>query len=410
MVALAASLESLRCGPPDIQSESELASTLRKHNAMTGSGWIRGIGYHPSIAGDIDRNWLDRYIPDRPARIQHRGGRLWVLNSRALQELGLPCSDGPAGLEQIDGGATGRLYEGDLWLRSRLNSQFPSLAKASNMLASCGVTGVTDTTPANGAIEWRYFREAQVSGHLHQRVRMMGSQQIQECEQTELLQQGEFKIHLLESRLPELDALCQDIEAAHSRGRAVAAHCVTLTELVFALGALRSAGVRVGDRIEHASVTPPQLMQSIREMGLRVVTQPHFIAERGDQYLADVDTADQPWLYRAAGFIAAGVPLAGGSDAPFGDADPWRAMRAAVKRQTPSGRVMAASEALTPEQALLLFLSSPEAPGVDTVKLAVGARADLCLLDSPWQTVRQTLSSKHVRSTWQAGEIIYDSA
>jgi predicted amidohydrolase YtcJ len=409
MVALAASLDSLRCGPPDIQSADELASLLRSHNAMAGAGWIRGIAYHPCVAGDIDRDWLDRYIPDRPARIQHRGGRLWVLNSRALQELAVPSVGNPAGVEVVNGRATGRLYEADQWLRARLGSQFPDLGKASNLLASYGVTGITDTTPANGAAEWRYFQQSQLGGQLHQSVRMMGSHQIQECPETEQLQRGEFKVHLLESRLPDLDTLGADIAAAHCAGRSVAVHCVTLIELVFALSALETAGVRLGDRIEHASITPPDMLQTIRAMGLRVVTQPHFIAERGDQYLAEVENGDQPWLYRAAGFISAGIPLAGGSDAPFGSADPWRAMRAAVERKTPGGRVMAAREALSPEQALSLFLSRPEAPGVNDAGLAIGARADLCLLHGTWQDVRNDLSSRHIRSTWRAGKLIYCS-
>ena len=65
---------------------------------------------------------------------------------------------------------------------------------------------------------------------------------------------------------------------------------------------------------------------------LTVVTQPHFISERGDQYLTDVDPEDQPWLYRLQGFLAADVPLAAGTDAPFGHWDPWRAIRSAPAR------------------------------------------------------------------------------
>ena len=44
-----------------------------------GEGWLRGIGYHDGIADRIDRTWLDRHGPDRPIRIQHRGGRMWIL-------------------------------------------------------------------------------------------------------------------------------------------------------------------------------------------------------------------------------------------------------------------------------------------------------------------------------------------
>ncbi len=406
MLALAAALESLRCGPPAIDSAAALAALLRSQNAP-GAGWLRGIGYHPCVAGDIDRDWLDRHIPDRPVRIQHRGGRLWVLNSRALQALGTPPPGGPAVLDRVDGQPTGRLYEGDQWLRERLGSHPPDLSRASTLLAGYGVTGVTDTTPANGRDEWEHFRQSQERGALLQRVRMMGTHEILHCAESGSLRRGEYKIHLLESRLPDLEALGGDIATAHRRGRRVAIHCVTLTELVYALAALDMAGVLPGDRIEHASVTSPELLQAIRERGLRVVTQPHFIAERGDQYLSEVDPDERSWLYRGASFLAAGIPLAGGSDAPFGGGDPWRAMRAAVDRRTVSGKPMGNGEALSPEQALALFLCRPEAPGIEQVRLAPGAPADLCLLDAPWRRVREHLDSGHVRMTWRAGALIH---
>lgn len=409
LVALAAALNSLSCGPPEVHVAAELASLLSSHNRHASGGWVRGIGYHPCVAGDIDRHWLDRHIPDRPVRIQHRGGRLWVLNSLALRELGIWSGAEPPGLERDRGQPTGRLYEGDTWLRERLGSRLPDLGAASALLATCGVTGITDTSPANGAAEWTHFQQSQESGSLHQSVRMMGSTGIAACPETDRLRRGEYKIHLLESRLPDHDRLCGEISAAHRSRRAVAIHCVTRVELVFALAALESAGLLQGDRIEHASVTAPEQLQAIRELGLRVVTQPHFIAERGDQYLSEVDPPDQPWLYRCASFLASGVPLAGGSDAPFGSADPWFAMRAAVERRTPSGKLIGANEALQPEQALSLYLSRPDAPGASRIALGVGQPADLCLLDSPWEQVREDLDRRHVRMTWCAGNLVYSA-
>lgn len=408
LMSLAAALDSIQCGPPAVQSEQALASLLRSHNSSS-KDWLRGIGYHPSVAGDIDRDWLDQHIPDRPIRIQHRGGRLWVMNSPALRELQVSSGDSPLGLERIQDRATGRLYEADNWLRGRLHSQPPNLSKASVLLARSGVTGITDTTPSNGVEEWTHFRKSQESGELRQRVRMMGSPAIASCVETGQLTRGELKIHLLESQLPDLDSLYSNIDSAHRAARPVAIHCVTLTELVFALHALEAAGTLAGDRIEHASVCPDEQLQLIRKLGLRIVTQPHFIAERGDQYRVDVDNREQPWLYRAASFLKHGIPLAGGSDAPFGGANPWQIMHSAVERQTPSGAIMDRTEALSPEQALELFLSPLDTPGLHSARLCVGARADLCLLQDPWKTVRTQLSDCQVRCTWRDGKLIHGS-
>lgn len=409
LLAYAAALDSLQCGPPAVTSAAGLAGALRSACRPGAANWIRGIGYHPCVAGDIDRDWLDQHTGDHPVRIQHRGGRLWVLNSRALDLLCAGTADLPPGLERVKGRFTGRLFEGDIWLRSRLPSRPPALSRASGLLASYGITGITDTSPGNGRVEWDYLRECQERGELHQRVRMMGTSELASCSQTTRLSPGELKIHLLESRLPDWDELCRRIEKAHAMGRAVAVHCVTMTELVYTLAALESAGVRQGDRIEHASVCGPEQLGKIRELGLRVVIQPHFIAERGEQYLVEVEAADQPWLYLANSFQRAEIPLAGGSDAPFGSADPWRAMRAAIERRSASGVVMGADEALTPEQALQLFLSPTDNPGMAAQRLAPGAPADLCLLHCPWEQLRQNLDKTQVRATWCDGEQVFSS-
>ncbi len=92
-----------------------------------------------------------------------------------------------------------------------------------------------------------------------------------------------------------------------------------------------------GDRIEHASVTPPEVIGAMARLSLTVVTQPAFIAARGDAYLRDVDAADRPDLYRCASFLEGGVAVGGSTDAPFGPDDPWLAMRAARERRAPSG-------------------------------------------------------------------------
>jgi predicted amidohydrolase YtcJ len=132
-----------------------------------------------------------------------------------------------------------------------------------------------------------------------------------------------------------------------------------------------------------------------------VVTQPHFLGQRAAAYRAEVDAADRPLLYRLQAWRDAGVRLAAGSDAPFGGMDPWAAMAAAVDR--PAG--FGAGEALTPEAALALFLGDPDDPGGPARQVAMGAVADLCLLDRGWEAARADLGAVGVRATLAAGEI-----
>lgn len=406
LLSLAAALEAIPCGPPAAADGEQLAQRLRERAAQPENAdgdWIRGVGYHESVAGDIDRHWLDRIVPDRPVRIQHRSGRLWILNSRALARLGATDTRDPGPLEIIDGRPSGRIHDGDTWLRARLESRLPSLRAVGSLLASFGVTGVTDATPRNGPSECRHFAAEHALGHLPQSLLAMGDASLDRVEAG--VPVGPTKFHLRESALPAFDEMVERLRASHAAGRPASIHCVTVTELVFAASALAQAGKRPGDRIEHASVAPPEVLALLA--GLTVVTQPHFIRERGDAYLADVARDDQPWLYRCRGLMDAGVTLAAGTDAPFGDPDPWLAMQAAVDRRTQAGQVIGAAEALTPEQALRLFGESPMSPGSGDGRVRVGSPADLCILDRPWSQARERLCAVRVVHTFCSGRLVW---
>ena len=405
LFALAAARTSVRCGPPDIHDADELADALA-HGELT-RGWLRGVGYHESVAGPVDRAALDRLAPDVPCRVQHRSGALWVLNSRALAELGLDGGVDAEGVERdADGRATGRLFRLDAWLRERLGAgAFPDLSPVGQTLARAGVTGVTDATATNGPVELAALRLAQARGELVQRLLVMGTPELPSLGNGAHapLARGPVKLVLAENALPALDALTATIARAHDGSRAVAIHCVTRAELLLALAALEAAGSHDGDRIEHASVTPPDAFATLASLGTTVVTQPNFVRERGDAYFAEVEPRDRPDLYRCRSLEDAGIALGGGTDAPFGAPDPWAAMRAAVDRRTLAGRMLGPDEALDPERALALFTTPAHDPGGAPRAIAPGALADLVLLDRPWSRARDRLDPADVSATLIAG-------
>lgn len=407
LFALAARMASTTCGPPEVNTEHELIEILNAEPFQ--AEWLRGVGYHESVAELIDRRWLDKHGPDRPIRIQHRSGRLWVLNSLGIDELGERCNGNfPDGMNQD----SGHLFDEDAWLRTMTGNRPPDLSKVSQSLASYGVSAVTDMTPQNDRQTAEIFMQQQMQGRLHQRVLMAGTLSLafegsMEEEAVDRLRVGPFKIHLHEAQLPEFDELCDAIRESHRGQRPIAVHCVTEIELVFTLAALRETGTLRGDRIEHASVAPPALLEQIKALGLLVVTQPNFVFERGDQYLEDVDTRDLSSLYRCDSFVKSGIALAGGTDAPFGRPDPWLAINAAVNRKTRKGQIINSEEALSPEQAIEMFLGDVESPGEPRL-IAIGKPADLCLLDCNWQTARTALTSNRVRATWCGGKLIFN--
>jgi predicted amidohydrolase YtcJ len=408
LLSFAASLESVECGPPFVASASDLIHILRAAPRTDGENWLRGVGYHESVAGEIDRDWLDQAVPDRPVRVQHRGGRLWILNSRAIEILTAGTNDTP--LEREGCRFTGRLYEGDGWLRHRLGNRRPSLHRASQFLLSRGVTGITDATPTNTAAEFELFRKAFGAREVVQSILVMGDATLDHVGDVPGIQRGATKIHLRDAVLPPLDEIAARIQHSHAADRPVAVHCVTLGETLLAIGGFQDAGAIQGDRIEHAAITPPDILAMMVELGLTVVTQPNFVAERGDAYLRDVDPRDRPWLYRLRGFLDSGIALAGGTDAPFGGADPWRAMAAAVERRSSGGSPIGPEEALTPEQALGLFLSAPRSPGGAARTIMPGADADLCLLQQSWWDAQSNLAEVSVALTIKSGAIAWDAS
>lgn len=391
--SMAARARSVACGPPDVTGPEELAAALASATAdRPADAWIRGVGYDERVVGVLDRARLDALVPDHPARVQHRSGHLWVVNSPGLARLaGVPDA------ARFDG----HLYDADDRFRG-LDEHDPeeeraALAAIGRRLASFGVTGVTDATADNDQHAARWFAERRADGTVPFAVNLLGGDDLAD---------GPRKVILAEHDLPALDDLTATVAGAHRAGRPVAVHAASRATVVLALAALDAAGVVTGDRIEHASVAPPDLVEWMARQGVTVVTQPGFVLAHGDRYFDEVDPDDQPWLYRGRGFVDAGVRLAAGSDAPFGPEDPWVAMQAAVDRRTAAGGVVGRGEGLTPEEALALHTGPADDPGGSPRRIAPGERADLCLLSVPWVGARRRLTADCVAATFVAGALV----
>nr|WSY49208.1 amidohydrolase family protein [Streptomyces sp. NBC_00886] len=359
LAALAAEAASVRVGPTDVRDRTSLAAAL-----VSGppGEWVRAVGYHESVAGELDRWMLDSLAPDRPVRVQHRTGALWVWNSVALRAVGL---DGD-----------GRFWREDERLRGFVPPVRLDLEGVGRRAAALGVTGFTnaDPHPAGGL--------TQMLSVLPQRLLVMGVDE-------------PVKLMLDDPTLPTPAQLARAI--GEMRPRPVAVHCVTRVQLLVTLLALDEVGPADGDRIEHGSVIPAETIPWLRRLGVTVVTQPHFPVERRDAYATDVDADDRPHLYRCRTLADAGIPLAAGTDAPYGTPDPWAVMRAATERDD--------QERLDPASALRLFTGEPRHPA-RTRRLTVGSAADLCLLHVPLREAHRTLSGELVRAAYASGRRI----
>ena len=341
-----------RCGSarPTCVTAHGFARALRDADRRLPPGqWIRATGYHESVAGDLDRAALDRIVPDRPVRVQDRSGARWTLNRAGIDAVGLDELAVPEVERDAADRPTGRVHRGDALLGSRLPEPAPpDLAALGARLAARGVTGVTDTTPYRSMTDLAVIADAVRTGALPQRVVVTGGPELAGAEAPPGLRWGPVKLVIDDADYPAIDDVIAGIETAHRHDRTVAIHCVTRTALALAVAAWAAAGAAPGDRVEHGSVVPPDLASALAELGLTVVTQPGFVAERGDDYLRDVDPDDLPHLYPCRSLLDAGITVMGSTDAPYTSPDPWRAIAAAVARRTPSGAALGEAERLAP--------------------------------------------------------------
>jgi predicted amidohydrolase YtcJ len=395
--SLAAQASSVCVGPPSVRGRDEFVAKLREAASRCAEGhWIRAIGYHESVAGELDRWALDNIVAEHPVRVQHCSGALWILNSTGLATSRLDTSYANGVQRAADGSATGRLWRLDGLGRQVFGATAANMFDVSRDLAAMGVASITDATPEQTNEGIADLVTLVKSGEIVQRLHLMAPVEV-ECDDDHVTV-GPVKVVLDDLTLPELDELVETVAAAHRAGRGVAIHCVSTVQLVLAITAFDAAGASTLDRIEHGAVIPVELIPALRRLGITIVTQPNFVAERGDRYLRDVAPEDRDSLYRCRSLLEAGVRVAFGTDAPFGGHNPWAAMQAAVGRTTHRGEMLGASERISPLVALRLFLGSAENPSSPR-RLAVGERADLCLLDVPLDAALRQLESVSVRAT-----------
>ena len=163
-------------------------------------------------------------------------------------------------------------------------------------------------------------------------------------------------------------------------------------------------------RVEHASLTPPDLLDRLARIRPDLVVQPGFVAHDTwiQQRLGD-DRASWTYLYRS--LLDRGLRLAGSSDAPVEALDPLAGIRAAVRR-APFRRAFESStpdERVTWTEAIRMYTREAGAVlGDESVgTLEVGSYADWTVLRGTSLSVALGGKASRVLETWVDGEQQY---
>lgn len=439
ILAYAASLEAVDCSPSVVSCIDDILREIGRAAEVTPRGeWIRATGYsdfdlrekrHPT------RRDLDRVTPHHPVRLNHRSGHASVLNSIALESVGISTEteEPPGGTiarDLEDGGPSGVLLEMADWLDGRIqplneDRLREAVSQASRIFLSQGVTCVVDATPSNSVDRWKSLRRLREErGFLPSLHLMAAADRLDDFlraglrfgEGDGIASIGHGKIVITRSggRLhPQPDELRSIIEYAHSRGFPVAIHAVEADAVTAAAEALAANSVPVlRDRIEHASECPPDALDALLRAGPVVVTQPRFVRDSGLRYLEEFGS-DVRWLYRFNTFVNGGLTLAASSDAPVSAPSPITGMRAAITRQVESGEVIGEEERLTAMQALEMHTKgaayaacSEDMAGT----IAVGKRANIAILSAdPTSITPERLPDVDVMMTIVNGEVVWQA-
>lgn len=442
--AYAENLVSVGLSPREgVDSIDEIQKRIRQcaQSRLPGT-WIRGKSYNECYLaeGRHPTRWdLDTATSQHPVKLTHRSGHAHVLNSLALQQVGISAQTGDPDDGLIDrdwstGEPTGILYG----MGSFLSGKIPALndeeinkgvALVNKKLLSCGITSVQDASSYNDLNRWKQFEAWKAQGLFKPRLTMMMGRRgfaLSQClfhstliDRTHL-RSGGIKIIVHEvtgSLSPGQEELNEIVLAIHKAGLQVILHAVEENTIEAACNAieyaLRSFPRRdPRHRIEHCSLCPSRLVDRIRELGIVVVTQPPFIYYSGNRYLQTVPPEKHKHLYPAGKMLQQGITVGASSDSPIADPDPLIGIYSAVTRRSEKGDVVGAEESVSPMEALKMYTVYAAAANFEEKikgSVSLGKAADLVVLsDDPLQVDTQYIKEIKVEMTILDGKVVYD--
>ncbi|MHB8384293.1 MAG: amidohydrolase [Candidatus Binataceae bacterium] len=413
---------------------ADLLADLRVGAGRTPPGnWLRAFGCDETLLLDKrgpTRQELDQAVAKNPLRLRHQTLHASWLNSRAITQLGLEAETfrPPPGAELIRD-ATGKLTGLVVGMEQWLTLQLPLVTKAelearartmSRELCAAGVTAFTDATVRNGPEEVELFAKLASSGAICQRVAMMiGARHLEAAAKcAEAAHAAGIRIaglKFMPGAAYDGSTAARRVRLALGSGLDCAFHATEVDELDEALAAIELAQRQIGAaetpavcRIEHGGVISPDHIARIAAARAWVVTNPGFIHFRGPKYSDEPGLA--PHLYRAASLRAAGIELAGASDAPVTPARPLAGVAAAISRATIDGLVLGADERLPPDEAFALFTrDAARLQRLEAGQIAPGMLADMVVLQrDPMTLGAAELLALNVDLTVIAGRVVYE--
>lgn len=440
--------------------ESLISALLEQARKVKPGQWITGRGFddlrlrerrYPTAED------LDQVSTSHPVMIRRSCGHMSVVNTRAMEIIGLTsATPDPEGgkIERDDGGnPTGVLREKASALvdQSKIYGRedyLKALELARQALLTKGITSAHTMDSEWIALAGDLEKMQDNSPRLYLTLSVASPQELMDSPiyrmgfssgfGTDSLRLGPVKVMLdgsddsgtalmhkpYEGRqdlgtgmaVVEATVAGEVVRAAHARGFQVAIHAigdlaVDLAAEMIERAMQDSPRPDPRHRIEHCSFLTPLALSAIGRSGLVAAVQPPFIPmmDQGYRSLLGPERMERGYLFKTLLGLARAVP--GGSDTPVASMDVVRGIRAAVNRRQGDGVVSGPEEKVSLMEALAMYTIHGAIASFHekrTGSLAPGKLADLVVLDQelgPHSTNLET--DTRVVATMLGGQWVY---
>lgn len=451
--------------PSIVKNISQLLECLKSRASETNFGeWIKAWALDETKLEEKrypTLKELDEACPNHPVSIKRTCGHVLIVNSRAMKEAGIKSdSPNPHGGELVrdaNGHPSGILYE--LAAMNLVNNiiSYPTPEECANALALSSIVYASEglTTVSEAGAGWTGnpnevagFQIAWQRDQLMPRVCMglmestyslfpkdrgtglftgFGDDELR-IGAIKFVADGGIGARTACTSRPyeetdycgvlaeEHESLRQRMEVAHNAGYQISVHAIGDKTIEMVLDIyedilLKYPKVNHRHRIEHVAMSRPDLLDRMSKLNLIAVVQPGFIYYFGDSWISNIGLERFKNTIPLKTMIQKGIMVAGSSDRPVTDGNPWPIIWSAVNRQTFDGKSVCSEECISIEDALKLYTVNGAYTHFAEDRLGTlspGKYADMIVLDAdPLSIDPANIKDIKVQRTFVGGKEVF---
>ncbi|MBI4857218.1 MAG: amidohydrolase [Acetobacterium woodii] len=467
MHAMFAGIELMNVNLKNASSKDEMIDLLKEKEAVTPKGeWIKGSEWN-ELVWDVkespSKDDLDKVTAENPIVCSRLCHHVCVVNSKALELAGItketPNPDGGIIGRDEDGNPNGLLYEPAAM--GLVESIIPELTEdlrilgieeMGKVLSAAGITSCIDANLAPD--DMKAYLKAYNKGRLSYRANLMfyldkatgdipyHLNRIKEMPTVTGFGNEMIKINGIKILFDGIPATGTAAMRKPYEHIPETSGYTTITEEemieVAKLGAEynwqigvhscgdKSADIAIQAFIEaykvnkndarhyiiHHAVMQSDQIPLMKAYNIPITVQPTINSLMGEQSIIGAEMAGRYMQYKT--FIDGGVLVAGSTDCPVVDCNPFLGMHSAITRLSAAdGVVWSPEQVLTPAQALIMWTKSSAYFSHDDDKMGsieVGNLADYVLIDTPLLDIEpEKIRHTTVLKTILDGRIVYDA-